>query len=866
MEEFRSVRNMEPLKRPWPFDEQSEYHHDPLPVTESFQTQWDSNAPWDANYLSSNNEIFANHLNPPENSFRQAWDTHVTIPSAESPPIPESEHIQRLEVSIDTSEIIDVKARLKSTNMTQGGLFYTQGSTSYHIFGIVQEENHYSLEHSGNKFAILSKKTCNELQKLLKERELRLEFYVLRKEWSRVLQSWPKNKNTISLNGEINVYGAREVVVDAGNILSALGTFLQQPRFGLHGVTYFNPHYLPLPGFSDVNSLETPMLAINDNTTTTVAQVPPPEEQIDASVEVTSILDSLSHHDYLRQQVADMRIKSSLLPQVYPLQCSCSSLWEYNDTDSDEPFYQHILSGAKRAEQNEAKGGIIADDMGLGKSLVILATIAGSLDRALDLVSAEKLKLNSERNPQPTVPSRATLIIAPSSLLIDSWIDEIYKHTYLRSLTFHKHHGSGRDIYADKGKLQESDIVFTTYATAAAEFCKGGSTLAKIKWFRIVLDEVAGHDVRNRSTKQFQAVANLAAVHRWCLTGTPIQNTLEDLGALVAFLKVPILERAPTFRKYITNQSAPNARDRFSNLRLLLGTICLRRTRVLLDLPEPRPQIRKLSLTPLEQAKYDNMIQECKKAIDMVVSGNKKSRLNSTVLESLLKLRLFCNNSDSERGVRNGESGLPLDADEALSYLQQNEQAVCIYCTGPIYNIDNARDTDGGIWISTCSHLVPKLTIISIAFSSWKKTLTLIAELLTSRKIPFCRIDGSHSLAERGRTLTNFRKSSGANILLMTLGTGAVGLNLAVASRVYLLEPQWNPSIELQAIGRVLRLGQTDQVTIVRYIMKNTVEESNVLSRQRQKLKIASGGFTKGKGRISNERLQSLMDLFGVSV
>jgi SWI/SNF-related matrix-associated actin-dependent regulator of chromatin subfamily A3 len=105
-------------------------------------------------------------------------------------------------------------------------------------------------------------------------------------------------------------------------------------------------------------------------------------------------------------------------------------------------------------------------------------------------------------------------------------------------------------------------------------------------------------------------------------------------------------------------------------------------------------------------------------------------------------------------------------------------------------------------------------------------------------------IDGSLPLTERIKVLKEFRSPDGANILLMTLGTGAVGrvsfmsivisfsgplticrLNLAVASRIYLLEPQWNPSIESQAIGRALRLGQTAQVVIVRYIMMHTVEE-----------------------------------------
>jgi hypothetical protein len=123
-------------------------------------------------------------------------------------------------------------------------------------------------------------------------------------------------------------------------------------------------------------------------------------------------------------------------------------------------------------------------------------------------------------------------------------------------------------------------------------------------------------------------------------------------------------------------------------------------------LPEPVSQIRKLCLTPSEQAEYEDIVLECRKAIDIAISGHRKSRLNSTMLESLLKLRLFCNNGSSNRHIQTGPTGLPSDADEALSYLQQNDQATCIYCTGPIYSINNARDTDGGTWIMTCSHLV----------------------------------------------------------------------------------------------------------------------------------------------------------------
>ncbi|TDZ38462.1 DNA repair protein RAD5B [Colletotrichum spinosum] len=145
----------------------------------------------------------------------------------------------------------------------------------------------------------------------------------------------------------------------------------------------------------------------------------------------------------------------------------------------------------------------------------------------------------------------------------------------------------------------------------------------------------------------------------------------------------------------------------------------------------------------------------------------------------------------------------------------------------------------------------------SIAFSSWKKTLDLAGQLLTSHGIKFCCIHGSLSLSKRLKVLQEFRGPMGPSVLLMTMGTGAVGLNLAVASKIYLLEPQWNPSMELQAIGRALRLGQGEHVSIVRYVMKDTVEDSNVLSRQRRKLRLADGGFS-SKRNMSADRLETI--------
>lgn len=361
-------------------------------------------------------------------------------------------------------------------------------------------------------------------------------------------------------------------------------------------------------------------------------------------------------------------------------------------------------------------------------------------------------------------------------------------------------------------------------------------------------DRVTAHDIRNRSTKQFKLVAGLTAQHRWCLTGTPIQNSLEDLGALVAFLRVPVLENPATFRKFIVNQSTSTSASRFKHLRLLLESICLRRTRESIGLNDPVAEVRKINLTPEERNEYTQIIHSCRMKIESAVSRKGKGT-NTALLESLLRLRLFCNNGMPHPGTSKSTSVF----DRILSYLQQVDQAICAYCATTIYSIDTASDTDGGTLMSKCYHLAcreclsryeiekkrcpeclagnkdadinetvrrfrePKplnehdphsrvcssklkalmddlwsnagrkrcvsqsknldgrLIVFSIVFSSWKTTLDLVGRFLKDRGARPLYIHGSVSLKERKRILKDFRSPTGPDVLLMTLGTGAVG-------------------------------------------------------------------------------------------
>lgn len=209
------------------------------------------------------------------------------------------------------------------------------------------------------------------------------------------------------------------------------------------------------------------------------------------------------------------------------------------------------------------------------------------------------------------------------------------------------------------------------------------------------------HEIRNTTTRQFHAVFNLVAEHRWCLTGTPIQNSVEDLGALVSFLRVPLLDNPSTFRRYILNQAKHGSRNSFKNLKLLLSSICLRRTKDVAGMSDPVVQTRILSFDPAERQDYVGLLEQLRTHIDMDISGCTTGGESTRMLQGILKLRLFCNNGFMGRDA----SKMPFDADEVLSCLQQTGQASCVLCSRTIYSISSVPDTDGGCPLEPCSHL-----------------------------------------------------------------------------------------------------------------------------------------------------------------
>jgi SWI/SNF-related matrix-associated actin-dependent regulator of chromatin subfamily A3 len=208
------------------------------------------------------------------------------------------------------------------------------------------------------------------------------------------------------------------------------------------------------------------------------------------------------------------------------------------------------------------------------------------------------------------------------------------------------------------------------------------------------------------STKQFQAIDKFMARNRWCLTGTPIQNSLDDLASLMKFLRVPLFGEPSKFQKFVTIPAMSKGHDKYTNLRLLLSNLCLRRTRtVLSSIPEPIDNVIELAFCEDEKREYDDFIIQCQREIGMAVSGRNGKKIHQCVLELLLRLRLFCNHGMMDEFVMNRPLGFPSDPEDALSYLQSLGEAMCALCSCDITAGSGNESTDFGT-LTTCYHLV----------------------------------------------------------------------------------------------------------------------------------------------------------------
>ncbi|KAK0630427.1 SNF2 family N-terminal domain-containing protein [Bombardia bombarda] len=671
----------------------------------------------------------------------------------------------------------------------------------------------------------------------------------------------------------VTIFGLKTESLAVGDILSAADLYLQHPSFTeYHGLSapYSNPHYLLRPG-AEMPNLQQLWISSGESSNKLLKKKELDQSSKNRFMDIFDAADGdeedLSPLE-LSQAItvtASPRIKTTL--KRYQLDALAMmvekeqgivhhprfpSLW--SPPRIDDGLYRHNVTGIFERTPRPVYGGVLADEMGLGKTLSMLALISWSLD------SVEAKHGKGDADEGASWPP--TLIVTPKTTLI-SWEEQIKRHIYPGKLKWATYHGAARKL-----PCGGTDVVLTTYQTMRSE-CAFKGPLYSTKWLRIVLDEA--HQIRSRSTKLFQAACAIEAQYRWCLTGTPIQNSLDDFGALLSFVRVYPFGDKQVFDSLIAMPVQKDIPDGLRRFKILVRATCLRRTKKganleELALPTRTETIEDIELSPSDRRLYTFFQREA-----LRLAAGLEDHQGKNILGLINTLRAICDH---------GENLLPLPAlrawqsrrYESIDWFGMGEPTA-IECQTCGINLVESDESNGRLICTTCTHLgkgvedpscfmprtqthgqtcgritVPpsaKVTALirnlrqeqsrnndcdnlkpgkSVVFSCWTRMLDLVQQHLELSGFNVRRIDGKSSLQDRGNAIEQFSENPDCTVMLASIESAGEGITLTAANYVHLLEPHWNPAKEAQAIARVHRIGQTRNVRVTRYITKDSVE------------------------------------------
>ncbi|KIW29334.1 uncharacterized protein PV07_05154 [Cladophialophora immunda] len=498
----------------------------------------------------------------------------------------------------------------------------------------------------------------------------------------------------------ITVYGYRSEKDEIGHFLSVGRTYLQHPRIGEcePGTEYCNPHYLVRPG-----ARLPPLEELTISPESPVSKGPEMLNETDKS-KIMRVFDTAADFSVPEELVPSPRLRTTLKNhQLVALStmvwkesgivknAPIPSIWELVAKPDKPALYRHIITGQSQDSPAAVLGGCLADEMGLGKTLSVLALICSSLDKHNDR------KVQMQRVP------RATLIVTPKST-IPGWLQQIDMHVHPGQLRFAVFHGSGRQRLSSM--LEELDVILTTYETLRSDWSVQGP-LYSTKWTRVVLDEA--HHIRNRSSLIYKAACAIHAERRWCLTGTPIQNSLDDFGALLSFIRVPPFGDKSKFDFWITKPLS----DRKGNLKRLQDLIratCIRRTKKMLgescELPQRIERISEVQLHQHDQQLYNFFKDRCAKIAKggtRMESESPKEKLckEDNVLSLINFLRLICDHGAAllpRSALQAWEAGDNRSVDWSML---RSTRKMCYICNSDIEVVDGGTFD---FFEATCGH------------------------------------------------------------------------------------------------------------------------------------------------------------------
>ena len=470
-----------------------------------------------------------------------------------------------------------------------------------------------------------------------------------------------------------------------------------------------------------------------------------------------------------------------------------------------QPHQMEGLCWAINQERSKYRGGILADDLGMGKTVQMIALLS-------------------------TQMNGTTLIVCAPSLL-GQWAEELQTKAF-KDITINIFHGPNRDM-----QVFNYDVVIASYGTLP--------TLPEGPFERIILDE--GHKIRNWKTKTAASCFELDASFRWILTGTPIQNSLMDLYSLCLFLKTPNFSNLDVFTATFNSDLLVKNEECRKQLRSFLKLILLRRTKERLQLPPITITDEWLDFTEKERVFYNQVLGRVKR--DMAERGVPLTVISWTLL---LRGKQACNHQDSVGNyhIEDFVEDLPSMAAIADPPSTDDDDELIGAIQGLSLSKDSSSSTKLNKLIELVKQSISKNEKIAI-FSQFVSMLVLIERKLKGLEIECSLYHGGQSREKRDQVLLQFKQSPSRFVFLGSLKATAEGLNITEASRVVLYDAWWNPTLEQQAIGRVHRFGQSRPVTVTRLLIRNTVEEK-IIEIQERKRKIISAALGKDKDTLQS--------------
>ncbi len=479
-------------------------------------------------------------------------------------------------------------------------------------------------------------------------------------------------------------------------------------------------------------------------------------------------------------------------------------------------------------------GGILADEMGLGKTVQALGLLLSVVGRVIPNAPSASATGHSERRIKDN-PPYPSLVVCPASLL-ENWRRETIR--FAPQLRVFVHHGEQR--LTDAGEIAGIDLVITSYGTLARD----REFFSALEFGCVIADE-AQH-IKNRRSQNAAALRALRAHSRFLLTGTPLENSLDDLRSLFEFLLPGYLTKVP-------DGTRGEQRIWFDQrLRAQTAPYILRRTKqsVAPELPAKLEQIVWCELMPAQAALYRKTQEKSERELlDLAASGANEGKLRFAALTQLLRLRQIC--CDPRLVDKTMWDGCPHPSSDKM----RGEG------TPPTFN-DSAK-------LEAFRELLAEAVDDGhrvLVFSQFTSLLELLRAELDAQEIAHCYLDGSMTTRARQVEVDRFQASAEVPVFLLSLKAGGTGLNLTGADTVVHFDPWWNPAAEAQATDRAHRIGQARAVTSYKLIAAGTVEEK-VLALQDEKRALLADIFEASDAAASRKKLslsdlQSLLRLF----